>query len=130
MHMPVGGVVVVHSGDKLNGRAVALLQFQHGGAGQGFQIKVFVLVLAPGVRAEDNAVVVAAFLRRFMNHLVGGLFGKIAVKTEEIPGHLPAVKVPAVRDVADVGYGASLLPSSLLAVVGFDDQTGLPPFPV
>ena len=65
-----------------------------------------------------------------MNHLVGGLFGKRAVKAEEFPGHFPVLQVPAVRDVADVGYGPSLLPCPLFAIVGFDDQPPLPPFPM
>jgi hypothetical protein len=51
MHMPVGAVVVVNGSDKLNGFPVTLLEFEHGGAGEGSEVKVFVGVLAPGIGA-------------------------------------------------------------------------------
>jgi hypothetical protein len=68
-----------------------------------------------------------------MNHLVGGLFGKGAVKAEQFTGHFLVVPVTPVGNVADVGYGQApgvSLPLLLAAIVGFDNQTGLPPFPL
>ena len=118
-------------GNELNLCAVALLEFEHGRDGQGSQVKVFVLVLAPRIRADDNTVVIAALLRRFMNHLVGGLFGKGAVKAEEFPGHFLVVPVAPVGNIADIGYGQApgvSLSSLLAAIVRFNNQTGLPPF--
>ena len=105
--MPVGRVVIMDRGDKLDGLAIALFKLEHRGNGQGAQIQVFVAVFPPGVRAYDHAVVIPAFFGRLVNHAVGGLFGKVAVKAEEVAGHFAPLQVAAVGNVADIGFGAS-----------------------
>jgi hypothetical protein len=128
VYVAVGRVVIVNGRNKLNGRAVPLFEFEHGRDGQGSQVKVFVAILPPGVRADDNSVVVPAFLGCRINHLVGGLFGKVAIKAEEVTCDFFPLPVAPVGNVAEGGFGASPVPSFLLAaIIGFDNQTRLPP---
>jgi len=127
VHMSVGRVVVVDCCHKLNGFAIPLFKLQHGGNGQGSQIKVFVAILAPRIGADDHAVVIPSFFGRFINHPVGILFGEHAVKAEEVAGDLVALSVPPVGNIADIGLGASANIGVALAIIGFDNQTGLPP---
>jgi hypothetical protein len=127
VHMPVWRVVIVNRGYKLDGLAIALFKLQHRGNGQSSQVKVFVAILPPRIGAEDHAVVIPAFFGRLVNHAVGILFGEHAVKAEEVAGDLIAPSISAVGNVADIGLGACANISVAFAIVGFDNQTGLPP---
>src|SRR5205814_8091604 len=82
-----------------------------------------------GIGAEDQGVVVPPFLRSFMNHAVGCLFGEGALKAEQVAGDPLTLTVPPVHDVAHSGYGALGSIAVACAVIGFDDQTPRPPLP-
>ena len=130
MHVPVGRVVIVDRRHKLDGLPITLFKLEHRGKSQGTQIKVFVAVFTARVWAYDHAVVIPAFFGRLINHAVGGLFGKAAVKTKEVAGDFGAVFVPPVRNIANGGLGASAIILVAFAIIGFDNQKSLPPFPL
>jgi hypothetical protein len=121
MDVPMGAVIIVHSGHKLNLFPKPLFQGKHGVDGDLGQVQVFVAVFLLWGGAYDNAVKDGALLR-VIYHAVGLLFREGAIIAKERAGDCVAVSVSSVGNVTDGCLCSPLFPGSPLDIIGLHNR--------
>jgi hypothetical protein len=121
MDVPMGAVIIVHSGHKLNLFPKPLFKRKHGVDGDLGQVQVFVAIFLLWGGAYDNAVKDGALLR-VIYHAVGLLFRECAIIAKERAGDCVAVFVSSVGNVANGCLCSPLLPIAAFDIIGLHNR--------
>jgi hypothetical protein len=121
MYVPMGAVIIMHGGHKLNLFPKPLFQGKHGVDGDLGQVQVFVAIFLLWVRAYNNAVKEGALLC-VIYYAVGLLFRECAIIAKERACDCVAVSVAAVLDVADGCLCSPLLPLPSFDIIGLHNR--------
>jgi hypothetical protein len=121
MDVPMGAVIIVHRGNKLNLFTKPLFQGKHCVDGDLGQIQVFVAVFMLRGGTDDYAVKDGALLR-VIYHAVGLLFREGAIIVKERACGCVAVSVSPVGNVTDGCLCSPLLPIAAFDIIGLHNR--------
>jgi hypothetical protein len=121
MYVPMGAVIIVHSGNELNLFTKPLFKRKHGVDGDLGQVQVFVAVFLLRGGAYDNAVKDGSLLR-VIYHAVGLLFRECAIISKECACDCVAIFVSSVGNVTNGCLCSPLLPYAAFDIIGLHNR--------